>query len=111
MTSTRGRQRLSEILDPKTGHTQAWLASLLGVDQSTVSDWCRGVCRPGDHLRAALFPILGIPPEDWQTAAERRQVTTALRRAESAPAPPGSHKRLVGAKPRAAKRGAATGGK
>lgn len=104
MTNTPGRRQLNDLLDAKNGRTQSWLAGLLGVNQSTVSDWCRGECRPEDPYRKAMVQILGIPEDAWATAAERRRIAQALRRAESGavPSPAKSRPRAVGSRRKAA---------
>lgn len=78
MTRTEGRRLLTQYL-AKEGNSQVRLAALVGVNQSSVHDWCYGVSRPESHMRTALESLCAIPVDAWLTAKERRALARALR--------------------------------
>jgi transcriptional regulator with XRE-family HTH domain len=61
--------------NPKRKMTQAELARRLGISQPSVSEWTRFQSRPESHFRKAIQGALGIPENDWMTAAELRIAT------------------------------------
>lgn len=82
MTNTRGRKQLNLYLE---SHSQSELAELIGINQSSVSLWTRGLSRPEGPHRAALKKIAGIPEEEWETDGERRARERLEQKLSSAP--------------------------
>lgn len=80
MAESRGRQKLEAFLD-KPEWSQTRLAEILGISQSSVSNWVKGA-KPEPHHRKVLAVVAGIPEEDWLDAEERAAVKQALRRFE-----------------------------
>jgi hypothetical protein len=72
---TRARRRLVQWMK-RNERTQTWLASVLGVRQTSVNLWVHGLARPEEHLRAALAVItcndVGVPM--WRTRKEQALV-------------------------------------
>lgn len=83
---TEGQRRLIEWLDTEVDvesepkRTQQLIATKLGINQSAVSAWRRGVSRPEPHFRDALKELCDIPPSCWENADERRLRENALAR-------------------------------
>jgi transcriptional regulator with XRE-family HTH domain len=69
MVETAGRHLLAEKLARK-GWTQAYLAGLLEIEQSSVSQWITGAVQPRTHHRFALWILLRIPVDAWFTVEE-----------------------------------------
>jgi hypothetical protein len=76
---TEGRTQLLAWLaapgDPP--RSQSSLSRQLGLNQSAVSQWARGLSRPDAHMRDVLEFLCGIPARAWQTPAERAVVLAA----------------------------------
>lgn len=74
-TSTPARDALLAWLGVQApGHSQAALAQVLGLNQSSVSLWVSGRSRPEPPMRKALELVTGIPEDDWLTLEERALV-------------------------------------
>lgn len=67
MLDTKARRLLEAALE---AHTQVNLAAQLGIGQSAVSHWVRGLRRPEAHHRLALRLLFGIPQSAWMTDDE-----------------------------------------
>lgn len=76
---TEGRRLLVQWLaapsDPP--RSQSSLSRQLGLNQSAVSQWVRGLSRPDAHMRDVLELVCGIPARAWQTSAEQALVVAA----------------------------------
>lgn len=59
---------------PKKALTQAQIAEACDVTPQAVSQWVQGKVRPKSQVRKMLSALLGIPEEDWLTAAERERL-------------------------------------
>lgn len=68
-STTEGRRLLLRALE---AITQADLAKKIGTSQQLLSVWASGKNRPGHAFRLALSREVGIPPESWLTARERK---------------------------------------
>lgn len=70
----RASRRLNELLQPGPKKmTQEDIATLIGVEQQTVSQWVNGKHKPKSaEVMARLQSKLGIPVEDWLPDEERR---------------------------------------
>jgi len=82
MVRTKAGRALARAVDPSSNRfrmSQSALARMLGISQPSVSEWVRLRSRPEPHFRDALEIILGIPRDDWMTAAERAVVAGAAR--------------------------------
>lgn len=56
------------------GSSQKCIADKIGVNQSTVSSWVRGLLRPETHHRLILSSLFAIPSDAWLTEEERAAV-------------------------------------
>jgi transcriptional regulator with XRE-family HTH domain len=70
--STPAQEALAEFFSSDKHRSQRWMATVLGVSQSTVSLWMRGKSRPPTAHAVAISYLTGIPVESWLTDAERR---------------------------------------
>ena len=77
MKDTPARRYLHDRMT-ELGLSQVALAGLLGINQSCVSQWCRGMTRPALHHCVMLLVIMGIPMEDWLTPDQRERLSEAL---------------------------------
>lgn len=87
---TRGRELLNRKLRPHGPFSQQWLADVLGVGQSCISLWSRGLGRPDPHIRDALFVLWRIPAKAWLLPEEVRviaRVRAFVRRASTPETP------------------------
>jgi len=62
------------------GMKQAYLAELLGVTQTTVSRWERGVLKLSEVQQAAAQRLLAVAPGPAQDAALKRLVESSMRK-------------------------------
>lgn len=56
-----------------TGRTEAQVADLLGVDQTQISRWVRGVTVPRPANLEAIAELLGVSVEELEEARERSE--------------------------------------
>jgi transcriptional regulator with XRE-family HTH domain len=98
MIETKGRAKLAAKLRPKGPHSQQWLASMLGVKQSSVSWWLNGKSRPEPHHRFALWLLWRIPQAAWFTTEEAAviaRVKTESTRSQPTGSPEGTASRAA----------------
>lgn len=71
---TRASAALRKALAPGADQrmSQRELAKQLGIASASVSAWKDSTARPEVHFRRAVERLLGIPFDDWMTAAEKR---------------------------------------
>lgn len=72
---SEGRKALTALCKREGGQTS--LAATITkagapITQSAISAWVRGDSQPKPVMRAVMERVLGIPADDWTTAAERR---------------------------------------
>lgn len=79
---TDGRRLLAAFLETHAEHGrgQAWLATVVGVSQPTVSDWKAGKKRPEAHHRKILCEVAGIPEAAWLSPEEQEAIRLACER-------------------------------
>jgi len=77
---SEGARRLGEWLAER-GRSQRWLADVLGVRQSAVSQWISGVHTPSLRHRIMLSGIAAIEQAAWDSDAVRAAVALARERA------------------------------
>lgn len=79
---TEGRRLLADFLksQAENGRGQAWLATLVGVSQPTISDWKAGKKRPEGHHRTLLCVVAEIPESAWLMPEEAGAVEQAVER-------------------------------
>lgn len=75
---TDGAKALRRALEERPEQAQA-ISRALGVSSQAIWTWKTGNRRPDAHLREGLRVMLGIAPDDWMTAEERRAVQRAER--------------------------------
>lgn len=75
-TETQGRRLLARAVvlekQKEGGRSLETLAGLVGASQQSFWAWRHGTRRPGELMKRRLFDVLGVPPESWLTAAERK---------------------------------------
>lgn len=81
MTNTEGRRLLNLYVGK---HGQQVVANAIGVRQSSVSLWVRGLTRPEPPHRKLLVPIIGGTEDSWLTAKELRFIDRHRAKSESA---------------------------
>lgn len=86
MIDTPARGLLNDQLRPTGAHSQQWLANTLGIGQSSVSNWTRGIARPEHHHRVALRILLGIPETSWMTEDELSTIERVRAMVQQVPA-------------------------
>ena len=47
------------------GRKKSWLASKVGVDRTTLSQWLAGSYRPSEQNRIKVYEICGVHPDAW----------------------------------------------